>query len=101
MIVVINGFNLIDGIDGLASGIGILVSLVLGVWFYLTKNIACTVMCSALGGALIAFFYFNVFSKKNKIFLGDTGSLTIGLVLGVLMIRFLQLEPSVEGIASN
>ena len=99
MTVVINGFNLIDGIDGLASGIGILVSLVLGVWFYLTKNIACTVMCSALGGALIAFFYFNVFSKRNKIFLGDTGSLTIGLVLGVLMIRFLQLEPSVEGIA--
>lgn len=95
----LNGFNLIDGIDGLASGIGILVALILGFWFYVTKNIACTVMCSSLAGALIAFFYFNVFSKKNKIFLGDTGSLTIGLVLGVLVIRFLQIEPTAEGIA--
>jgi UDP-GlcNAc:undecaprenyl-phosphate GlcNAc-1-phosphate transferase len=99
MIVIINGFNLIDGIDGLASGIGILASFVLGSWFYVTDNIACAVMCSALAGSLIAFFNFNVFSKTNKIFLGDTGSLTIGLVLGVLMIRFLQLEPTVEGIA--
>ena len=99
MIVLINGFNLIDGIDGLASGIGILVSFVLGLWFYVTGNIACAVMCSALAGALIAFFNFNVFSKKNKIFLGDTGSLTIGLVLGVLVVRFLQLEKSAEGIA--
>ena len=99
LLTIINGFNLIDGIDGLASGIGILVSSVLGFWFYLTNNIACAVMCSALAGALIAFFYFNVFSKKNKIFLGDTGALTVGLILGVLVVRFLQLEQSAEGIA--
>ncbi len=99
MIVLINGFNLIDGIDGLASGIGILVSFILGVWFYITGNIACTVMCSALAGGLISFFYYNVFSKQNKIFLGDTGSLTIGLVLGVLVVRFLQLEQFAEGSA--
>jgi UDP-GlcNAc:undecaprenyl-phosphate/decaprenyl-phosphate GlcNAc-1-phosphate transferase len=100
MIVIINGFNLIDGIDGLASGIGILVSFVLGVWFYLTGNIACTVMCSALTGGLIAFFNFNVLNQKNKIFLGDTGSLTIGLVLGVLVVRFLELEPTADGVAA-
>jgi UDP-N-acetylmuramyl pentapeptide phosphotransferase/UDP-N-acetylglucosamine-1-phosphate transferase len=99
MIVIINGFNLIDGIDGLASGIGILVSFVLGFWFYLTENIACTVMCSALAGGLIAFFNFNVFSQKNKILLGDTGSLTIGLVLGVLVVRFMELEPAADGVA--
>lgn len=99
MLVIINGFNLIDGIDGLASGIGILVSIVLGTWFYITGNIACTVMCSALIGGLITFFKYNVFSNKNKIFLGDTGSHIIGLVLGVLVVRFLQLEPSIKGIA--
>lgn len=99
MIVLINGFNLIDGIDGLASGAGILVSFVLGVWFYLTGNIACIVMCSALAGGLISFFYYNVFSKKNRILLGDAGSLTIGLVLGVLVVRFLQLEQFAEGSA--
>jgi UDP-GlcNAc:undecaprenyl-phosphate/decaprenyl-phosphate GlcNAc-1-phosphate transferase len=97
MLALINGFNLIDGIDGLASGIGILVSFILGIWFYVTGNIACTVMCAALAGGLISFFYYNVFSKKNKIFLGDTGSLTIGLVLGVLIVRFLQLEQLAEG----
>jgi UDP-N-acetylmuramyl pentapeptide phosphotransferase/UDP-N-acetylglucosamine-1-phosphate transferase len=99
MLIIINGINLIDGIDGLASGVGILISFVLGLWFYMTGNIACAVMCTALAGALIAFFNFNVFGKKNKIFLGDTGSLTTGLVLGVLVVRFLQLEPSVKGIA--
>ena len=99
MLVMINGFNLIDGIDGLASGIGILVSFVLGCWFFISGNIACTVMCSALFGSLVSFFNYNVFSRKNKIFLGDTGSHIIGLVLGVLVVRFLQLEPSVKGIA--
>jgi UDP-GlcNAc:undecaprenyl-phosphate GlcNAc-1-phosphate transferase len=99
MLVLINGFNLIDGIDGLATGIGILISFILGLWFYVTKNIACAVMSFALMGALLAFFPFNVFSKKNKIFLGDTGSLTVGLVLGLLAVRFLQLELSVTGIA--
>ena len=99
LLVLINGFNLIDGIDGLASGIGILVAFVLGCWFFITGNIACTVMCSSLSGALISFFNYNVFSTKNKIFLGDTGSHIIGLVLGVLVVRFLQLEPSVIGIA--
>jgi UDP-N-acetylmuramyl pentapeptide phosphotransferase/UDP-N-acetylglucosamine-1-phosphate transferase len=99
ILVLINGYNLIDGIDGLASGIGILASFVLGAWFYLTKNIACTVMCSAIAGSLLAFFNFNVFGKKNKIFLGDTGSLTIGLVFGVLVVRFIELEHSAKGIA--
>lgn len=98
-LVIINGFNLIDGIDGLAAGIGILVSFFLGCWFFITGNIACTVMCSALAGGLISFFIFNVFSKKNKIFLGDTGSHVIGLVLGVLVVRFLQLEPNFKGLA--
>ena len=99
MLVLINGFNLIDGIDGLASGIGILVSLILGCWFFITGNIACTIMCSALLGGLVSFFNYNVFSKKNKIFLGDTGSHIIGLVLGVLIVRFFQLEPNVKGFA--
>lgn len=97
LIVIINGFNLIDGIDGLASGTGILISSILGLWFFITGNKACSVMSFALAGSLIAFFYFNVFSKKNKIFLGDTGSMITGIILGVLAVRFLQLELSVQG----
>ena len=98
-IVIINGFNLIDGIDGLASGIGILTSSVFGIWFWMTGNMACTILSFSFAGALTAFFWFNVFSKKNKIFLGDTGSMVIGFVLGVLACRFLQFELAVQGTA--
>lgn len=91
-IVIINGFNLIDGIDGLASGIGILTSCVFGIWFWMSGHIACTILSFSLVGALTAFFYFNVFSKTNKVFLGDTGSLITGFVVGILACRFLQFE---------
>lgn len=98
MVILINGFNLIDGIDGLASGTGILISIILGIWFFLTQNTACAVMCTSLAGALVAFFRFNVFIPEKKIFLGDTGSMTIGLVLGVLIVRFFQLEHYATGL---
>jgi UDP-N-acetylmuramyl pentapeptide phosphotransferase/UDP-N-acetylglucosamine-1-phosphate transferase len=96
-IVIINGFNLIDGIDGLASGIGILTASVFGIWFWITGHIACTVLSFSFVGALTAFFYFNVFSKKNKIFLGDTGSMVTGFVLGILACRFLKFDLLLKG----
>jgi UDP-N-acetylmuramyl pentapeptide phosphotransferase/UDP-N-acetylglucosamine-1-phosphate transferase len=99
-IVIINGFNLIDGIDGLASGIGILTSSVFGIWFWINGHMACTILSFSCAGTLTAFFWFNVFSKKNKIFLGDTGSMIIGFVMGVLACRFLQLELVSQGSAS-
>ena len=98
LIVMINGFNLIDGIDGLASGVGILISTLLGIWFYISNDFLYSILSLALAGALIAFFYFNVFSKRNKIFLGDTGSLFLGLILGMMVIRFLQYERSATGL---
>ncbi len=88
----INSFNLIDGIDGLASGIGILTSLFFGIIFLLDNHLAYAVMSFILASSLIAFFYFNVFNKKNKIFLGDTGAMLIGLLLAIFAIRFLNFE---------
>ena len=96
-IVIINGLNLIDGIDGLASGIGILTSTVFGIWFWMTGNIGYAIFSFSFVGTLAAFFRFNVFSKTNKIFLGDTGSLLTGFVVGVLACRFLQLELVAQG----
>lgn len=98
-IVIINGFNLIDGIDGLAAGIGILTTSVFGFWFWMTGEIAYTIFCFAFIGSLMAFFLFNVYGRKNKIFLGDTGSLIVGYVIGILACRFLQLEMVAEGFA--
>ena len=96
-IVTINSFNLIDGIDGLASGIGILTAAVFGTWFWTTENIAYAIFSFSFIGALTAFFGLNVFGKKNKIFLGDTGSMLSGLVIAILACRFLQLVPVTQG----
>ncbi len=88
----INSFNLIDGIDGLASGIGILTSLFFGIVFLLDHHMAYAVMSFILASSLIAFFIFNVFGKENKIFLGDTGAMLVGLILAIFAVRFLNFE---------
>jgi len=88
----INSFNLIDGIDGLASGVGFLTSLFFGIVFLLDNHLAYAVMSFILSSSLLAFFYFNVFSKENKIFLGDTGAMLIGLILAIFAVVFLNFE---------
>jgi UDP-N-acetylmuramyl pentapeptide phosphotransferase/UDP-N-acetylglucosamine-1-phosphate transferase len=82
-ILIINAFNLIDGIDGLASGTGILISGIFGVWLHLTDHAGLAVVAWSLTGGLIPFFIYNVFGTKNKLFLGDTGSLIIGMLMAV------------------
>jgi UDP-GlcNAc:undecaprenyl-phosphate/decaprenyl-phosphate GlcNAc-1-phosphate transferase len=88
IVAVINAFNLIDGIDGLASGLGILASFVFGTWFFIAGHIRFAIMAYALTGSLAGFFLFNVFGKRNKMFMGDTGSLVIGLVISALIVKF-------------
>jgi len=88
----INSLNLIDGIDGLSSGVGIITSLFFGIVFLLDNHLAYAVMSFILASSLAAFFYFNVFSKQNKIFLGDTGAMLIGLILAIFAVRFLNFE---------
>lgn len=88
IIVIINAFNLIDGIDGLSSGIGILTASTFGIWFYLFGKVQWAVLSFALVGSLMAFFIYNVFGKKNKIFMGDTGSLLLGLIMSIITIQF-------------
>jgi UDP-GlcNAc:undecaprenyl-phosphate/decaprenyl-phosphate GlcNAc-1-phosphate transferase len=98
VVVLTNAFNLIDGIDGLASGIGMLVSITFGTWFYLTGFNNYAILSAALFGSLAAFFCFNVFGKTNKIFMGDTGSLILGLVMSVLVIKFNESNITYKGI---
>lgn len=88
IVVIINAYNLIDGIDGLASGLTILSASVFGIWFYLEGNIHFSIMSFALAGSLLGFFVFNVFGKRNKLFMGDSGSLIIGLIVSILVIKF-------------
>ena len=88
IIVVINSFNLIDGVDGLATSIGILATTFFGTWFFISGNIEYSLISAAMLGTLLGFFKYNVFGKKNKIFMGDTGSLIVGLIMAVQVIMF-------------
>ena len=88
---IINAYNLIDGIDGLASMVGIVAAFSFGVLFYHLDLYFYTGICVAIISMLFAYLRFN-FSTKKKIFMGDTGSLTIGFVLGILGMRLMTLD---------
>lgn len=88
VIVITNGFNLIDGIDGLASGINGLCVLTFGTWFFMTEQYGYAIMAASVFGSLVAFFRYNVYGKDMKIFMGDTGSLVLGLILSIIVFHF-------------
>ena len=88
LVFITNGFNLIDGIDGLATITGIIAIFSFSFWFYINGSYHIPVLGAALIGSLLAFGYYNIFSKKQKIFMGDTGSLIIGFLVGVVAIAF-------------
>ena len=88
IIVFINAFNLIDGIDGLSAGLGIFAAALFGIWFYISGHFEYAVFSFSLMGALCGFFYYNVYGVKNKIFMGDTGSLILGMLMSVIVIKF-------------
>ncbi len=88
-VVVINSYNLIDGIDGLAGSLGIISALAFGAYFYTIGLAWATVLCATLIGSLLSFLFFN-FSARNKVFMGDSGSLIVGFVLAILAITFIQ-----------
>jgi len=89
---IINGFNLIDGIDGLSASIGVVSASSLGLWFYLVEEYQYAILSVSVIGALIGFLRYNVFSKNNKIFMGDTGSLILGLIISILIIKFNEMN---------
>ncbi|WP_246008176.1 MraY family glycosyltransferase [Chitinophaga lutea] len=94
-IVVINAFNLIDGIDGLAGSIGLLVSAVLGAYFLYTNELLYAVMGFAMAAGLAAFLIYNI--TPARIFMGDTGSLLVGLVNAALIVKFIEVAGNPAG----
>jgi UDP-N-acetylmuramyl pentapeptide phosphotransferase/UDP-N-acetylglucosamine-1-phosphate transferase len=88
IIVVINSFNLIDGVDGLAASLGILTMSVFGAYFLAIDYQAYALMAFAMAGGLAGFLIFN--HHPAKIFMGDSGSMMIGLVNAILVIKFIN-----------
>ncbi len=91
-IVIINSFNLIDGIDGLAASIVILASSVLAIYFLAAREWEFAVLSFTIIGAMIPFYIYNAYGVKNKIFMGDTGSLILGFMMTVLVFRFNEMN---------
>lgn len=90
VVYIINAVNLIDGIDGLASGLCAVALIFYGTVFFFADRYACSLVAWCMAGALLSFFYYNVFGKvinQNKIFMGDTGSLTTGMVIAFLFLE--------------
>jgi UDP-N-acetylmuramyl pentapeptide phosphotransferase/UDP-N-acetylglucosamine-1-phosphate transferase len=89
IIMITNSFNLIDGVDGLAGSLGVLSTICFGFYFYLAGQFTFAVMAFSLCGGLIGFLIYNF--SPAKIFMGDTGSLIVGLVNSILLIKFIQI----------
>lgn len=90
---IINSLNLLDGIDGLAGTVGLFATLSFGLLFYQLGYFAHATLATALGGSLVGFLRYN-WSKKNKIFMGDTGALIIGFLLSFFSIKFVMINDS-------
>jgi UDP-GlcNAc:undecaprenyl-phosphate/decaprenyl-phosphate GlcNAc-1-phosphate transferase len=92
IIVITNSFNLIDGVDGLAGSLGLLTTVVFGTYFFYAGQITYGVMAFSLSGSILAFLIYNF--SPAKIFMGDTGSLLLGLINSILVIKFINIAGS-------
>ena len=90
IVVVTNSFNLIDGVDGLAASVGIIASAVFGLWFFYAGVTQYAILASCMVGSLLGFLYYN--RSPAKIFMGDTGSLIVGIILSILAIKFIEMN---------
>lgn len=89
IIVIINAFNLIDGVDGLAGSLGVLTTSLLGLYFYSAGLSSYALLAFSMTASLLGFLYFNF--QPAKIFMGDSGSLLVGLINAILVIKFITV----------
>ncbi len=90
IVVITNAYNLIDGVDGLAASLSLLSASFFAVFFAINGQMAFACIATSLAGALGAFLIFNF--NPARIFMGDTGSLVLGLLNAVLVIQFISFN---------
>lgn len=101
---VINAINLIDGIDGLASGLCMVALSIFGVTLAINGWWVYTMLAFVCVGVLIPFFLYNVFGnaeRGHKIFMGDTGSLTLGFIVSLLSVKYIVSMGQTESVADG
>jgi len=87
-IVITNSINLIDGLDGLAGTLCLIILTCYGTWFMFADFPAAAYICFSLAGGIIAFLFFNW--QPSRIFMGDTGALTLGLSCAAMTMLFIN-----------
>ncbi len=95
VVYIVNAINLIDGIDGLASGLSGIALIFYGIVLANAQEWVLCLLVWAQLGTLVPFFYFNVFGnpkKRKKIFMGDTGSLTVGMLLAFIALSVTDIN---------
>ncbi len=92
ILAILNGFNFIDGVDGLSASITIITAGTFAYWFILIKEFQLALLAFSLIGSVFAFLIYNVFGRRHKIFMGDTGALIVGVVVSVLVIKFNEIN---------
>lgn len=93
----INAFNMIDGVNGLSSMLCIVCSVLLGTIFYKMGDPADAALAFCFAGSLITFAVHNIFGQKSCMFIGDGGTMVMGLLVSWFVIRIM----SYQGLASN
>lgn len=93
ILLTVNAMNLIDGIDGLASGLACLILGAYAYLYYTYEAYLFSLISVSLAGATLAFFFFNMFGKvgRLKTFMGDSGSLFLGYVIAYLSIKYMMV----------
>ncbi|WP_432713101.1 glycosyltransferase family 4 protein [Pedobacter sp.] len=99
LVLSINAFNLIDGSDGLAAMLGLTINLFLTALLFRSGDVSNTLIGMSISGILSGFLFLN--SSPAKVYMGDSGSTFIGLILGILALRVLNLSRDTHSFPDN
>ena len=86
---IINAINLIDGVDGYSSAYSVVSCMLFGVMFYYLDNIRMVALAAIVAASLLPFFLHNVFGKKSKMYIGDAGTLSLGIIFSTFVMTIL------------
>ena len=87
---IINAYNMVDGVNGLSSGLCICCSVILGIICYKRQDWADCVLAFCFATSLVPFWLHNVFGKRSRMFIGDGGTMVMGLLVSWFVIRILS-----------